>query len=241
MHCGILKQGKEERDDRLDAGDGAFFKKTDDQWLLLGMLDYFYEAPPEKVAEKIRRGLADMCTAMGLWEPFNAWEIRDLFLYALAVNDTESARFISTMPEDIWYRSDARTVHWLVQQDQAAFALHHREEKEAAALLRNVRAMTFDQDLPVELKPDLPHIRNLVELLEAVQAEDGKAFQDHLEKRMKLRTDLYANGGECVPIALIDLHALGVCRMANDRDMKWECDHVYLPLDLLEVPPEKNE
>ena len=54
---------------------------------------------------------------------------------------------------------------------------------------------------------------------------------------MELRTDLYANGGECVPAALLDLQALGLCQMAKRRGMKWEIKHPYLQDEILDVPP----
>lgn len=236
----ILKEGESQRAARLKEGDGEFFYTAGHQWLTLGMLGYLYEEPTEKIADGIRKGLRDLRTTLEIGRETNAWEVWDFLCYALAVNDRPFARFLATMPRGLWFSDAIKPVPWLIQQVLAGFALFLELDRKAADLLAQLRVMVFDEELPVELEDELPLIRNACELLEALHRKDPAGFEKHLKTREKLRTDWFTAGGGAAPIALIDLHGLGLGRLARDRKMKFAVPHPYLPWELLEVPPPKQ-
>lgn len=232
----ILKEGEPEREARLDRGDGEFFYTRGHQWLALGMVGYLYEEPPEKVVDLLRNGLREVRTMLELLRRTHAWEIWDFFLYAVAVNDRPFARFLATMPVRLWFNETIKPVPWLIQQVRAAFALFLAKEKRAGELLEQLRIMVFEEELPIELSDQVSLIRNVCELLEDLHQRREADFRKHLQTRMELRTTWFTIGGGAAPISLIDLHGLGLCRLARDRGMKTDVRHVYLPLEMLDVP-----
>ena len=78
-------------------------------------------------------------------------------------------------------------------------------------------------------------MRNMYHLLRALVERDETAFNTRLSERMPLREAHFTRGGTIAPIALIDVHALALCRLARQRGMKPAADHVYLPMQLLDI------
>jgi hypothetical protein len=219
-------------------GNGEFFRILGEQYVILGLIAHLFEEPTAAIAAHLRSGLRHVRTAIELRCVLNAWWVWDYLLYALAASDRALAHGISALPDEQWFNKDIKPVPWLIRQNQAVFALLRSDAMRAKRYVADVLVMTHDEQLPEELEPDLPSIRNSARLLEALQQNNATAFNAYLDARMEIRAAYF--DGMIAPIALLDLHGLGLCQLARDRELAIDVRHVYLPLALLDVPPSRT-
>ena len=78
-------------------------------------------------------------------------------------------------------------------------------------------------------------MRNWYHLQKALVDRNGEVFNRLLAERMILRAASFTAGGTQAPIALVDVHALALCRLAQARGITVQGGHVYLPLLMLEI------
>lgn len=230
-----LEEHEPQRESEFLRGNGEGFRMLGDQRLVQGMIGYLYDMPLPEVAHHLRKGLADIRIAFELKAALHAWQVWDYFLYAAAVNDRPLAHSLASMPEDVWWNREIKPVPWLIRQVKAAFAIYRKEETVASRHLHDLHVLTFKEELPPELQPNLPEIRNYYRLLESILKKDSVVFNKSLEERTEIRADSFRRGGTIAPIALLDLHGLGLSRMARDRGISVTIQHVYLPLELLDA------
>jgi len=232
----VIDESDKDLKAKFRKGDGAFFKALGHQWMILGLLSYLNEEPRARVWEQLRKGVEYFRTGIELRSKLNAWEMWDFFLYAVALDDLATARLIAVLPNPWWWDTEIKPVPWLVKQVQAVFALFRRDTRSLPTLLRDLRVMVFEEALPEELELEVPDIRNTCQMLEALDKADGSSFNACLRRRMEFRALHFRE--TIAPIGLLDLQALGLCRLARERNMTVDVRHVYLPLDLLDLRPE---
>ena len=140
----------------------------------------------------------------------------------------------AALAEDAWNRNQIKPVHWLVLQVRCCFALHRVDDRTLDPILADLHHAIFNEQLPSELQRDLPMMHNFWRLLRALRLRDGQDFNAQLAERAALLTASFRQGGGIAPIALCDLHGLGLCRFAKQRGMPLTTQHVYLPFALLD-------
>ncbi len=229
----IIDESEPLRKDRYYEGDGEFFRVLGEQRVILALIAYLHEEPLAKSVSLIRAGLGDIRTAFELRVVTNAWQLWDYFLYAVAVGDVSLAQFLAALRDRDWWNTDIKPAPWLVKQVKALFALFRNED--AGRLLRDLKVMVFDEQLPEELEEMLPEIRGTYHLLDALHRRDAAAFNAHLAARMDVRAAYFA--GCIAPIALLDLHGVGLARLALQRKMLVTLRHTYFPAELLQIGP----
>ena len=200
-----------------------------------GYTDYLLNEPLSVVAAHLRQGCeyANLAIEHG-FEP-HAWYVNDYLHEAIAVNHGLLAQRLVNLRQEDWDTGRIRPVNWLVTQLKLVMEMFSGNEQYLAGLIETNRRGLFEEQLPSELEPDLPMMRNMYHLLRALVERDETAFNTRLSERMPLREAHFTRGGTIAPIALIDVHALALCRLARQRGMKPAADHVYLPMQLLDI------
>lgn len=207
-----------------------------DQALIVGLTDYYRMRPTGEVVSALRYGLRLKRDAIARGCRLHAWDIHDLFCYAVAVDARPLIADLLALGHQTWDHDRIRPVPWLRTQILILFALVERRRQDASRLVDDLRVALFVDKLPSELEPDLPLMRNWYRLLRALVDLEGDTFNQNLAERMELRAAHFRAGGTIAPIALCDLHGLALCRIARDKGLTVTVQHVYLPLELLEVP-----
>jgi len=221
----------EERARKRSSGDAAFLRLLGHEEILLGSCLYATGTSISEVAQPIRSGLADLRRALELEDRSDPWEVWDSFMTGLAVEDRSYTDFHIALPGLGWYDRDCTGLEWLLAQTAVVFALYRRDRREAQLRLADLHAYLFEATLPQPLQPDLPLLQNLHNLLDALLHKKSDSFSLHLGVRLEM---LHTNYGAS-ELRHLDLHGLGLCRLARDRSMEIRIKHGYLPLELLEV------
>jgi hypothetical protein len=206
------------------------------QYLLLALTERFFKRPVTTVVENLRRGHAIARHAFAAGYPAHAWDVHHLFLGAVAVHDRRLADALIAMRQDRWDGDRVRPVPWLILRILACFALHRGDDARAAELIERHRLAVFVDRLPPELEPDLPEMRNVHQLLDALVRRDAQTFSARIAERMEIRARALRRS----PLdtsGLCDLAGLALCRFARSRGLAVTVRHVYLPLELLDIPP----
>lgn len=177
-------------------------------------LDYALGAAPDRVRESVVAGVAAFAARLEAGFVPDPWEMWDHFLAAVAV-DPPAADLLSGVPLE--ERADA-TLDGLAAQHRAAVTLFRGADP--------ARALADADALPPAEEP-------AVALLRAIHEKNGPAFHRALEERMSARAESFQANGRNAPAGLLDLAALGLCRLARDREIEVGVKHVYLPLDVL--------
>ena len=230
-----IAKDSEARDQAVAAEDGQALMKSGENLIVRGMIGYLYDEPLPDVARRVRRGLAYKRDAVEAGKFLNPYLLWDYLLFALAVNDRESADFFASIPQTRWWSADPLPITWFVNRSRALVALYLGREKEAARHVENSTIQVFEEDLPQEVQEEIPDIQYSVLLLRGLLLKDVALFQSTLENREKWRTERFGIMGNAVPRALIDLDGLGLCRMARDRSLDVAIESPYLPLKLIDV------
>ncbi len=206
-------------------GDGRGLARLAADGAALGGLDYLEGAPAEQAAARLRDALLDFTDALRAGYLAESDEVRDFFFRALAVGDLSSAHFLAALPESAWWPG-----HVLARfQALGGFALMRGEDRKAARLIDFLLGRTLETPLPEDLRDRRLEIENTARLLEALLGRRAPEFRRHLEDRLRFWPEAPAPG----PEAIVDLRALGLCRLARQRGMAVDLRHVYLPIELL--------
>jgi len=224
------------REQAIADEDGPALMKSGEGLIVRGMIAYLFDEPLPEVAGLVRRGLAFKRDAVEAGKFLNAYLLWDYLLFSLAVGDSESADFFATIPQKLWWNADPLPITWFVNRSRGLVALYLGREKEAARHIENATVQVFEEDLPEEVQEEKADIQHSVLLLRGLLLKDAKLFQDNLKSREAWRIDKFGSDGNAVPRALIDLDALGLCRMARDLRLDFRIESPYLPMKLLELP-----
>ena len=230
----LIRQRESNRIPEFSDQNAEYFAKLANLRFIQGMVGYLFDRPLPAVADEIRRGLREIRTAFRFGHECNAWEMWNYLTFALSISARSLADFIASVPDETWWDDTIKPVPWLVLQVQAAIALLH-DGPEAAPLLHDLHVEVFETELPIELHKDLPWIQSTHALLDALQRKDSKQFNHTLQARLEIRARAYSEENTAAPIALLDLHSLGLCRLALDRGIEIHVHHPYVPLELLET------
>jgi hypothetical protein len=217
------------------AKDDAFFKALATACFIEGYTDYLVNEPLSKVISRLRRACDHAAQALQFGFQAHVWNINDYLHEAIAVNHHALADTIIHMRQEEWDTNRIRPVNWLITRIRIVMDLYEGKEAELKVLLENERKGLFEEELPSELTPDVPEMRNFYELLKALVERNEKAFNQALAARMPIREQRYTVGGTIAPIALLDVHGLALCRLARQRALYPKIDHVYMPLEVLDL------
>jgi hypothetical protein len=200
------------------------------QQFIQAMTGYYFGKSLTEVQTGLRDAAIRYAEALAAGERPHAWEIEHRLLLAIAIDAAPLAEAIVALKREEWDTARIRPVNWLVTRIRLTMDLWRGEERDLTALVENSRIGLFVDQLPSELAPDLPLMRNIHHLLAAVVARDAPAFAQHLEERLRVRTDHFSAGGGIAPTSLMDLQALAYLRLARLRGMTVAPPaHVWLP------------
>lgn len=218
-----------------DARDQAFFQNLSSAYSIAGFTAYFWQQPLDEVVRLLRRrcDLALEARRVG-WQP-HIWYVNDDLHIAVAIAHRLLADFIAQQNHQDWDGGRVRRVDWLSARLRIVCDLWRGDERQVAFLLEEQRRQVFVDQREPELEPDLPLMRNWYHLQKALVDRNGEVFNRLLAERMTLRAASFTAGGTQAPIALVDVHALALCRLAQARGLAPRCEHVYLPLAVLKI------
>ncbi len=216
--------------------DGAWFEQSANLWLIRGLVDYYLGNDLRLVRGNLHEATQRFATAVTFGVRPHAWAMEQWLMTAIAVGNRNAVDALIALRLDDWDTSRIRPVNWLVTRIRLAMDLWRKDDSELNRLLEFSRLGIFVDKLPPELDPDLPLMRNWHHALAAAVGRKGDDLTTCLRQRMELRADHFRRGGTSAPIALIDLDALALIRLARQRGLDPKIDHVYLPYDLLGTP-----
>jgi hypothetical protein len=217
------------------ARNSDFFKALSSACFIEGYTDYLVNRPLPEVFSRLRRGCDHAAQALEFGFTAHAWQINDYLHEAIALNHHKLAETIVRLRQSEWDTNRIRPVNWLITRIRLVMDMYQGKENDLSVLLENERKGLFDEPLPSELTPDIPEMRNFYELLKALAARNGEAFNQALAARMPIREAHFTRGGTVAPIALLDVHGLTLCRLARKRGLTPQASHVYLPLEILDL------
>ncbi len=205
------------------------------QYLVDGLVEYYKpETSGAEIVPAIRRGVRLLRDGIQAGYQAHIWDLTDLFHQALAVSADDVCRWLVTRAREQWNLDRTRPVPWLALRLLACFELFQSKDAEALKTLEKHRIAVFVDQLPSELAEMLPELQNFHHLLVAIARRRQEDFNHRLAERQDLRARSF--DGNLAPIALCDLHGLSLCRLARERGLEIDVRHIYLPLDLLDVP-----
>jgi hypothetical protein len=213
-----------------ERGNGIFFYKIGNQWIVRGVVDYLCGETLDCAVGHIRNGIVGMARAFENGYEFNPKELRNVFLTSLAVSDTATAHFISALPSSIPLNKGIITA-----QVFTAFAIFRKQQDVAMQLLEALSSLTFEFPIPDDLKRDKLEIQNDYRIFEALCKKKPSGFNEFLSNRMQIIVNSLEKWEINDPLKLLDLSGLGFCRLAHDRGMAITVDHPFLPLAFLDV------
>ena len=214
----------------------AFLVEFAELWFVRAQLAYLFGEPAEGIVRYLWRGLEEAKKASVFGHETNPWRMWDYLSSSLAAGDYPSAHFFSSLSENRVWNPAHKPVPWLVLQVQVLAAIFQSGEHPGrVARLQELYEAVFRVQLPEELNDQLPEIRNTYATLDALAAGNAKEFNSHLSMRMDILSRYFSKQNTSATAALIDLHGLGLCRLARRRGMEVAVRHVYLPLELLQA------
>jgi hypothetical protein len=231
---GLIESQWAENEKQFKKSNGRYFAWHAELHFIRAEIDYLFEAPPATVVAGVRQGLRHARTAFDLGHHSTGWHVWDYTLFSLASTFRSMAHFMASLPLSAWWESPIKPVPWLLARNRCVFALL-REDPAAGPLLKELEEALFRRELPPELEKDLPDLQNTWRLLQALLSRDAAAFNKGLALREELRAQAFSVGNQTAPVALLDLHGLGLCRLARDFEMPLEAGSPYLPFDLLDA------
>jgi Immunity protein 49 len=219
-----------------DMRDVEFFTGLSGAYAIAGFTAYAAKQLLSDVARLLRRYCDLALTARQLgWQP-HVWYVQDHLHAAITVQHRELADYIARQnPEKEWDGGRARPVDWLIARLRIAADLWRGEQRWLKTHLEDQRLGVLVDKREPELEPDLPLMRNWYRLQKALIERDGAAFNAALSERMPLLAAHFTTGGTQTPAALIDTHGLALCRLARQRNIEPNVNHVYLPMGLLDM------
>lgn len=200
--------------------------------ILHGLLLYALQGPGPKVAQELRAGVAAFAEALDQGHAPHARDVWSNVLASLACGDRSTAQLIATIPEDLWVEPKNLSLYPVMIQTKAVFSLLRQEEPESTRWVETSHAIAFEERMTQAQQLEAEEIRNTHRLLEAIHTRNAATFNSWLEKRLQVRAVSFAGNGRNSPLGFVDLDALGLCALAQDRGMVATVRHPSLPYDL---------
>jgi Immunity protein 49 len=219
-----------------DMRDVEFFTGLSGAYAIAGFTAYAAKQLLSDVARLLRRYCDLALTARQLgWQP-HVWYVQDHLHAAIMVQHRELADYIARQnPEKEWDGGRARPVDWLIARLRITADVWRGEQRWLKTHLEDQRLGVLVDKREPELEPDLPLMRNWYFIQKALIERDGAAFNAALSERMPLLAAHFTTGGTQTPAALIDTHGIALCRLARQRNIEPNVNHVYLPMGLLDL------
>lgn len=166
--------------------------------------------------------------------PLHAWQYEQWQHVAIAIGHTKLANALWALRRQEWDHDRIRPVNWLICRIRILDLFHHGgREDELRELMEKCRLGLFAEQLPSELQPDFPLMRNWYHLLHAIVHRDQPKFDERLLERQGLLAEHWKRGGGIAAISLLDLGGLALLRTARLRGLKTAAfDSAYLPREL---------
>ena len=204
------------------------------QYFVRGRVWYWLERPGSDVVGDIRAGSRLCWSGIKSGYPAHIWNFQYLFLDSVAVRMDNEATGIIDSAEDAWNLSQTRPVPWLTARLRCMFTLHQHSKVAIGAYFEDFRLAAFVDKMLPELEKDVPLIHNSYRLLVALRDQAWPTLEERLAERMDLLVKHFWR--QVTPTALVDTFGLSVARWARERGYQVQLQHVYLPLDWLDVP-----
>ncbi len=166
----------------------------------------------------------------------HAWTYEQWQHVAIAARHKVLGDTLWELNRETWDHNRIRPVNWLICRIRILDLLHHGgTESELRDLLEKCRLGIFAEQLPSELQPDFPLMRNWYHLLHAIIHPDQPKFDERLVERQALLVEHWTRGGGIAAVSLMDLGGLALLRTAHLRGLKPALfDSAYLPRDMQE-------
>ena len=219
---------------RLESLDNLDLYAFGQQFLVVGSVDYWRKESAAHCVNLLRRGIRLTWSAFEVGYPAHIWDYEQLFLDAASCQVGETATALVNTTEDAWNLGQTRPVPWLSARLRCMFTLHQQSKVAIGAYFEDFRLAAFVDKMPPELEKDVSLIHNSYRILVAVRDQVWTTLEERLTERMQLLMKHFWR--QYTPAGLIDTFGLSVARWARDRGYRVQLQHVYLPLDWLDVP-----
>ena len=233
----FVAQAESVRGRELTHRNGEFFRIVADQWIIVALIGHLEELGSAAVVDPLRKGVKEVLRSYELGHATSAeGALRD-FGAALAAGDRAGAHFLASLPKESWgfpASPPDRVPSWIAR---SAFAIFRGDEQDSATFLDLLQGLVFDIPLARPVASRKPEFEATFGILDALVKKDGKAFDQQMTIRQTIRADGLRRRVGHAPLELVDLPGLGFCRIALDRGMSVQSRSVYLPVDLLHLPP----
>ncbi len=149
-------------------------------------------------------------------------------LLAVALQRRELAEIVLAVPTDVLKKVpgeiDACFIH-LVHALQAFF-----EERDVQPHLEEFERLSRPESLKIATPRILERYRAVGPILVALRSGEASSVNDALVTQLKAHKAMFGKGKEAKnPTGLIDVHAVGLMRVALDRGMKLDVESDYVP------------
>ena len=204
------------------------------QFLVVGCVDYWRKESAAHCINYFRRGIQLTWSSFEAGYPAHVWDYEQLFLDAAACRVDETVTALVNKTEDAWNLGQTRPVPWLSSRLRCLFTIHQQSKVAIGAYFEDFRLAAFVDKLPPELEGDVPLIHNSYRLLVALRDQAWPTLEERLTERAELLVKHFWR--QYTPAGLVDTFGMSVARWARDRGYRVQLQHVYLPLDWLDVP-----
>lgn len=205
-----------------------------DQHLIVAFTGHWFMAIAADTMKAMQRACDYAAYGLPSDPVLHAWTYEQWQHVAIAAHHKTLGDTLWELRRETWDHNRIRPVNWLICRIRILDLLHHGgTESDLRDLLEKCRLGLFAEQLPSELQPDFPLMRNWYHLLHAIIHRDQPKFDDRLVERQGLLADHWKRGGGIAPVSLIDLGGWALLRTAKLRGLKPAAfESEYLPRDL---------
>ncbi len=225
---------------RLPGTDGLGNPTTDsarqlaEQHLIAALTGHWFLAPIADTLAGLRRGCDYAVRGLSSDPALHAWTYEQWQHVAIVAQHQPLTEMLWNLRRETWDHARIRPVNWLVGRIRLLDLLHHDgTPDDLHDLLEKLRLGLFVEQLPSELEPDLPLMRNWYHVLRGIVLRDPTIIAERLAERQHLLTDHWTRGGGIAPVSLIDLGGWALLRTARLRGLTPAAiESEYLPREV---------
>ncbi len=212
---------------RLPGSDGLGNPTTEsarmlaEQHLIAGFTGHWFMAAPADTFAALHRAADYAVLGLPSDPALHAWTYEQWQHVAIAAKHQALGDTLWELRRETWDHNRIRPVNWLICRIRILDLFHHGgRDDEIRELMETCRLGLFAEQLPSELQPDFPLMRNWYHLLHAIVHRDQPRFDEHLIERQSLLADHWKRGGGIAAVSLFDLGGLALLRTARLRGLK---------------------
>ncbi len=208
-----------------------------EQHLISALTGHWFLKPIADTLAGLRRGCDYAVRGLPHDPALHAWSYEQWQHIAIAVQHQPLLDILWGLRREEWDHNRIRPVNWLVGRIRLLDLLHHDGTPEDLRdLLEKLRLGLFVEQLPAELEPDLPLMRNWYHALRGIVLRDPAIIAERLAERQRLLADHWTRGGGIAPASLIDLGGWALLRTARLRGLQpTVVESAYLPREVLDA------